>query len=123
MRKIELEFDNSDIAKLRYNILRSLSAQLSDGYWENDEGFQEEFWNWLEFRSNKNKLIISIKNRPTWKGVKDIFSNKSDKEVIKYIAETLKYCYEEAPEGVIHSEDEEIEIFINELSKYYNIGD
>ena len=56
---------------------------------------------------------------------KDIKGNTLKGEMIcnKYIAETLKYCYEEAPEGVIHSDDEEIEIFIDELSKYYNIGD
>ena len=45
---------------IRNNLLHELSAQLSDGYWENDTGFYEEFWNWLTFDVKKDFLIILL---------------------------------------------------------------
>lgn len=118
MRKIELTFDNENIAEFKKCILINLSAQLSDGEWENTTDFYEELWNWLEFTNKKNKVIITVKNRPTWKGTKDIFSKMSDQEVIKYIAEVLEDCYDECPSAFRYN-DEEIEVFLEELAKYY----
>lgn len=113
-----------DENSLKNNLLYFLSAQLSDGYWENEKGFFEEFWNWLRFDVKKDNLVIKVKNNPTWEDVKDIFSDKTDNEVVHYIGEVLDYCYDESPflfERFGYGE--EIKEIINELKNYSdNVG-
>lgn len=91
------------------NILHHLSAQLSDGYWENEENFY--------FDTQNNKLIIKVKAKPTWPNVKDIFSDKSDVEIIHYIGEVLEDCYSLAP-SVFRFDDIIVENTVNELKNY-----
>lgn len=86
-----------DTENVIQNILHHLSVQLSDGYWEGYENFYEELWNWLEFDDKDNYLVVKIKAKPTWEDVKDIFSGKTDEEVIKYLGEVFESCYEDAP--------------------------
>lgn len=79
-----------------HNLLHFLSGQLSDGYWENDNGYYEEFWNWLNFDVVSNHLVVKVSSKPTWDNVKDIFSNKTDDEVVRYVGKVLENCYDDA---------------------------
>ena len=45
----------------------------------------------------KDFLIVKVKSKPTWPGIKDIFSNKTDEEVIHYIGDVLEDCYDLCP--------------------------
>ena len=105
-----------------------MSVQLSDGHWENEEGFYEEFWNWLDFDRTKNCLVIKVKAKPTWKGTEDIFSGKKDSWVIGYVSEVLEVCFDEAPQcfykfvdGVYVEEDiKQVLDILNDAQAWYN---
>lgn len=76
-------------------LLHFLGRQLSDGYWENEAGYYEEFWNWLNFDVVCNDLIVKVSSKPIWSKAEDIFSNKTDDEVVRYVGKVLEDCYEE----------------------------
>lgn len=127
MRKIKVYTGSEKLSILCNNVLLSLSAQLSDGYWENDEGFYEEFWNWLQFDTTKDCLIIKVKAKPTWKGTDDIFSGKKDSWVIGYVSEVLETCFDEAPHcfhklvGGVYVEEEVKKVLdiLNDAQSWY----
>lgn len=127
MRKIKVYTGSEKLSVLCNNVLHTLSVQLSDGYWENDEDFYEEFWNWLEFDTTKNCLIIKVKAKPTWKGTEDIFSGKKDSWVIGYVSEALEECFNEAPQcfhkfvgGVYVEEDiKQVLDILNDAQAWY----
>ena len=134
MRKIKVYTGSEKLAVLCRNVLHTLSVQLSDGNWENYEDFYEEFWNWLDFGvqlsddNTKNCLIIKVKSKPTWKGTKDIFSDKKDDWVISYISKALEECFNEAPQcfykfvGGVYVEDEIKQVLdiLNDAQTWYN---
>lgn len=102
------------------NLLYFLSSQLSDGYWENEPNFYEEYWNWLKFDVQKGSLVIKISSKPIWSGVADIFFDKTDEEVVRYIGEVLENCYDlcfSIFERFDYTQ-EDIENFINELKNF-----
>lgn len=66
-----------------------VSNQLSDGYWEGDDGFYGEFWNCFDFyKYNDDELEIIVKGKPTynWYSIEtNKFLSMSDEDVCNHI--------------------------------------
>lgn len=90
--------DIEDIGGKVSGLLRHLSSQLSDGYWENIDGYFYEYWNWLDFRSVGDHLEIKVSAEPCWQDAKDIFASMQDYEVVDYIRNALATAYDDAYE-------------------------
>ena len=78
-----------DFADKICSLLSWVSVQLSDGYWEGEDGFYGEFWNCFDFREvSDDEFEIIIKGEPTY--VEYVvktgsFLAMSDKNVCDYI--------------------------------------
>ena len=116
MRTIEVNIIKGKNDKIA-NLLSYVSVQLSDGYFEGEEDFYEEYWNYLEFTGTKNLLKIKIRKNPIWKGTKDIFKDRTDAGVIHYLANVLENVYDDAPH-IFDKHENFIEEAINSLHKY-----
>ena len=93
-KKILIKCDFADkVAEL----LDWVSVQLSDGYWEGEEGFHGEYWNCFDFGcegsiAEKSKVAIIIKGEPVWDEYKKYskqFLAMSDKDVCECVKETV----------------------------------
>lgn len=113
MRVIDTGIKNKRFREL----LNHLSVQLSDGYWENEEGYFEEYWNWLDFKDYNDSLQIIVRSKPTWDYCLDIFSRMSDIEIVHYVANTLDSCYDDAS-GVFTEYIDIIDEVISTLLSY-----
>ena len=78
-----------DFADKVCSLLVWVSDQLSDGYWEGDDGFYDEFWNCFDFNEvNDCEFEVIVKGEPTYVDyvVKTgEFLAMSDKNVCDYI--------------------------------------
>ena len=78
-----------DFADKVCSLLVWVSDQLSDGYWEGEDGFYGEFWNCFDFYEyNDDKFEIIVKGKPTYDQYStetNKFLSMSDKNVCDYI--------------------------------------
>lgn len=78
-----------DFADKVCSLLMWVSDQLSDGYWEGDEGFYGEFWNCFDFYEyNDNEFEIIVKGKPTYDRYSietNKFLSMSDEDVCNHI--------------------------------------
>lgn len=83
-----------------HSLLYYLYSQLSDGYWEGQEDFYEEYWSFLDFKVKKGYLIIEVDRRTANGGLHNKFLSYTDEEIIHYIGSVIADCYSEATSGM-----------------------
>ena len=88
-RKILIECDFADRVQ---EFLNEISAQLSDGYWENEEGFYDEFWNCFYFEevrpNTTEQFAIVVRDLPSYdnyRGWSEEFLKMSEQKVCDYV--------------------------------------
>ena len=85
-RKVTVRCDFADKV---CSLLMWVSDQLSDGYWESNEGFHGEFWNCFNFHEvNDDEFEIIVKGKPTydWYSTEtNRFLSMSDEDVCNHI--------------------------------------
>lgn len=88
-RKILIECDFADRVR---EFLTEINRQLSDGYWENEEGFYDEFWNCFYFEEvrpkTREQLAIVVRDLPSYdkyRGCAESFLKMSEQELCNYV--------------------------------------
>lgn len=85
-RKVTVRCDFADKV---CSLLMWVSDQLSDGYWESNEGFHGEFWNCFNFYEyDDDEFEIIVKGKPTYDWYRtetNKFLAMSDEDVCNYI--------------------------------------
>lgn len=89
VRKILIECDFADRVR---DFLNDICTQLSDGYWENEEGFYDEFWNCFYFEEvrpkTREQLAIVVRDLPSYdkyRGWSESFLKMSEQELCNYV--------------------------------------
>ena len=88
-RRILIECDFADRVR---EFLTEICRQLSDGYWENEEGFYDEFWNCFYFEevrpNTKEQLAIVVRDLPSYdnyRGWSEAFLKMPEQEVLNHV--------------------------------------
>lgn len=88
-RKILIECDFADRVR---ELLRDISTQLSDGYWENEENFYDEYWNCFDFEESRPKIRerfeLVVRDLPVhddYRGWSEDFLKMTDERVCDYV--------------------------------------
>lgn len=90
-RKILIECDFADRVR---DLLSDISVQLSDGYWENEEKFYDEYWNCFDFEESRPKIReqfeLVVRDLPmydNYRGWSEDFLKMPEQEVCDYVKE------------------------------------
>lgn len=88
-RKILIECDFADRVR---ELLSDISKQLSDGYWEGEENFYDEYWNCFDFEESRPKVRerfeLVVKDLPVYdnyRGWSEDFLKMTDERVCDYV--------------------------------------
>lgn len=88
-RKILIECDFADRVR---DLLSDISVQLSDGYWENEENFYDEYWNCFDFEESRPKIRerfeLVVRDLPVhdnYRGWSEDFLKMTDERVCDYV--------------------------------------
>lgn len=88
-RKILIECDFADRVR---EVLSDISTQLSDGYWENEENFYDEYWNCFDFEESRPKIRerfeLVVRDLPVhddYRGWSEDFLKMTDERVCDYV--------------------------------------
>lgn len=89
VRKILIECDFADRVR---DFLNDICTQLSDGHWENEEGFYDEFWKCFDFeevRQNpREQFAIVVRDLPSYddyRGWSESFLADTEQDVCDYV--------------------------------------
>lgn len=101
-RKILMECDFADRVR---ELLKDISVQLSDGYWEGEENFYDEYWNCFDFEESRPKIRerfeLVVRDLPmydNYRGWSEDFLKMTDERVCDYVKDVAIYIldnYEE----------------------------
>lgn len=88
-RKILIECDFADRVR---EILKEISRQLSDGYWEGEDGFYDRYWNCFDFKESRPKIRerfeLVVRDLPVhdeYRGWSEDFLKMPEQEVCDYV--------------------------------------
>lgn len=90
-------------------LLKRISAQLSDGYWE-DTKIYYEFWNWLDFFVENDMLYIRVNEEPCHEDAESFLPQYTDDKILDYVAEVIEFCTENLPTELFCTFDQWIDI-------------
>jgi hypothetical protein len=88
-KKILIECDFADRVR---ELLKDISTQLSDGYWEGEENFHDEYWNCFDFEESRPKVRerfeLVVRDLPVhdnYRGWSEDFLKMTDERVCDYV--------------------------------------